>query len=164
MYNNIRLFVLTCLTLAIPTFAIAYAWLPAYTFKVYTNDELFWEGNFKEEGRTAMKVLGMPESPKCRNKMVPEDILSVFCRPVLRIVRNEEADAANCDGFLLIEEYVDHWDKSYLSGNTLMVPAKISHNMCIGTGDSINFTSKTSDGWLKQTTYRIEMSKVISKE
>ena len=163
MYN-IRFLVLTCLTLALPTFALAYAWLPAYTFKVYANDELFWEGNFKEEGRTTMKELGMPEAPKCRSKMVPQDILSVYCRPVLRIVRNEEAAAANCDGFLLIEEYVDHWDRFNTGGNTVMAPAKISHNMCIGTGDSINFTGKTSDGWLKQTTYRIEMSKEVSKE
>ena len=140
---------------------------PAYSFKVYSDDKLFWEGRVAENEEVAHSALGVPGIPACysppgANNFFMAKMIEVYCPPSLFIMRGKRAAAENvtpaCEGFLLKEEYIDHWQLVKQKNASAAVPVEISHTMCIGNGEKIEFTEKTTEGWLKQTTYKIEMT------
>lgn len=161
MYNNLRVLFLIFLAMSFSTFADEVSPAQAYTFKVYADEDLFWEGYLADGDEIETKALGLPAMPQCYSPMVAPQFTKVFCPPNLRIMRGRKASHVdvNCDGFLLVEDYIDRWDKTKSKGNTIVAPVKVSHHMCIGAGDNINFIAKTGDGWLKKTTYRVELLK-----
>lgn len=132
-----------------------------YAFKVFADEELFWEGHLVYGDEIETKKLGLPGMPKCYSQMPDPRYAKVFCAPSLRIMRGQKAREidASCTGFLLVENYISHWEKTKANGNVMIAPATVTHHMCIANTDNVSFTDKTTEGWLKQTTYRVEMVK-----
>lgn len=144
------------------TFAAEWVWFPAYTFKVFENDKLIWDGEFKEGERVVQTRLhGVSESPQCRGTNGVAQITNMYCEPSLKIDRDKIAANASCPGFALVENRIERWEWAKIAGGKMLVPVEKNNVMCIGEGETINFTGKTPDGWFQPTNYRIEMTKKV---